>query len=172
MKKGDRRAQGRVWGNEGREEVGLGTPFHPQQAAWLLHRSASSAVASSSRLPGKQASCPRPGPAVCILVSPQACACPVSHAAFQPRGGKKSLSLCLCAIPGRTCLPRIPSSHLAFSVCHVITFQNGHAVLEKHFHPTPAASDLCLLGSKTGYTISLRWASSCSFHSQSHLNLL
>lgn len=163
--------------------MGPRTPFYPPAGSvappWFSvlakpqseHRSASTAVASSSRLPGKQASCPRPGPAVCILVSPQACAWPVSHAAFQPRGGKKSLSLCPRAIPGRTCLPRIPSFHLAFSVCHIITFQNGHAVLEKHFHPTPAASDLCLLGSKTGYTISLRWAS-CSFHSQSHLNLL
>lgn len=119
------------------------------------HRSASTAVASSSQLPGKQASCPRPGPAVCILVSLQACACPAS------RGKKEPLSLSLCH-SREDCLPRI----------HIIIFQNGHAALEKHFHPTLAASDLCVLGSKTGYIISLRWTSYCSFYSRSRLNLL
>lgn len=73
------------------------------------HRSASTAVASSSQLPGKQASCPRPGPAVCILVSLQACACPFSRSPLPASGKKEPLSLSLCH--SREGLPSTNSYH-------------------------------------------------------------
>ena len=103
---------------------------------------------------------------------PQARACPVSCSALFSLKGEERASLSV-PVPFQEGLPSTDSflPSLAFSVCHIITFQNGHTVLEKHFHPTPAASDLCVLGSKTGYIISLRWAS-CSLHSRSCLNLL
>ena len=84
------------------------------------HRSASTAVASSSPLPGKQASCPRPGPAVCILVSPPGPR--LSSLLFclvQPQGGRKSLSLCPCAIPGRAAFNGLlPSFSSIFSLSY------------------------------------------------------
>lgn len=130
------------------------------------HMGSSASAGSSSLFPRKQgpearACCLLPHSYPTGLCQSSLSSClPASAGRIQPSysQGLKSLSL---PVQGQLS-PRkdFPSTYSffpspAFSICHIIIFQNSHPISKKYFCLIPPASYLCVLG-RTGYVTSLR----------------